>query len=108
MVNEHSAILIDAKRDFSVESFLSAINMQDDTDYSFHRYSDTVYLFAQPSTIDMLTDPNHPLMVDSDRFGAVEPLVAGKHVSFVSRVDPDASMDEVVSNFVAQTDIFVL
>jgi hypothetical protein len=108
MVNQSSAILIDANKNFSVDGFLSSINMQDDTDYTFHKYSENIYVFGQPSTIDMLLDPSHTTLAQSDRFAAVQPLVAGKHVSFLSRVNPDATLDPTVSAFVAQTDMFVL
>jgi hypothetical protein len=76
MVNQSSAILIDANKNFSVDGFLSSINMQDDTDYTFHKYSENIYVFGQPSTIDMLLDPSHTTLAQSDRFASVQPLVA--------------------------------
>lgn len=82
--------------------------MQDDTDYTFYRYDDNIYVFAQPNTIDMMTDPSHRSITTSDRFVQIEPLIAGKHVALVSRVNPDVDLDPVISDFVAQTDVFVL
>jgi hypothetical protein len=108
LINQSSAILLHPKKSFSSESFLSMINMQDSTDYTFHRYEDGVYVFGQPSTIDMMLSDNYRSIKTSPRFSIIGPLLKGWHIHFLSRVDPNASTDPTVATFVSQTDVFLV
>ena len=109
LVGQNSAILVDANSRFSATDFLADINMQDDTDYSFHQYDDSTYLFAQPQTIDILVQYGTDSIADSPDFDRFASLVAGNSVSLVSRVNPEAAiLEDTIRDFIAQTDIFVL
>jgi len=108
LINQSSAILLHPKKSFSSETFLSMINMQDSTDYTFHRYNDGVYVFGQPSTIDMMLSDNYRSIKTSPRFSIIGPLLKGWHIHFLSRVNPNASDDPTIATFVSQTDMFLL
>lgn len=110
VVNQYSAILIDAKKWFVPQDFLAMINIQDDTDYLFEKISDSIYIFAQPDTLAMVTNSSNVSIVDSENFAIVEPLVLDKDVVFISRVDPTAAPigDATVEAFISQTDSFVV
>lgn len=86
------------------------INIQDDTDYLFEKISDSIYIFAQPDTLAMVTNSSNVSIVDSENFAIVEPLVLDKDVVFISRVDPTAAPigDATVEAFISQTDSFVV
>jgi len=110
VINQYSAILIDAKKEFVPQDFLAMINIQDDTDYLFEKINDSIYIFAQPDTLTMINNPNNTSMIDSEKFDIVKPLVVGKDVVFISRVDPNAAPigDATVEAFISQTDSFVV
>lgn len=110
IVNQYSAILIDAKKGFVPQDFLAMINIQDDTDYLFEKYSDNIYIFAQPNTLELIKNENNKSIMDGTWFAVMKPLVAGKDVVFISRVDPTAAPigDATVEAFISQTDSFVV
>lgn len=63
IVNQYSAILIDAKKDFVPQDFLATINIQDDTDYLYEKITDTIYIFAQPNTLALINSDNNTSIV---------------------------------------------
>lgn len=40
------------------------INIQDDTDYLFEKYSDNIYIFAQPNTLDIINSDSNTSIAD--------------------------------------------
>ena len=110
IVNQYSAILIDAKKWFVPQDFLAMINIQDDTDYLFEKVSDTIYIFAQPNTLEIINSDNNTSITEGTGFVVMKPLVMGKDVIFISRVDPNAAPidDATVESFISQTDSFVV
>jgi hypothetical protein len=110
IVNQYSAILIDAKKWFVPQDFLALINIQDDTDYLYEKVSDTIFIFAQPNTLAQINSDSNTSIIQSEWFAIMKPLVAGKDVVFISRVDPNAAPigDATVEAFISQTDSFVV
>lgn len=86
------------------------INIQDDTDYLFEKVSDTIYIFAQPNTLEIINSDNNTSITEGTGFVVMKPLVMGKDVIFISRVDPNAAPidDATVESFISQTDSFVV
>lgn len=110
VINQYSAILVDAKKWFVAQDFLAMINIQDDTDYLFEKITDTIYIFAQPNTLDLINSDTNTSITEGTGFAVMQPLVLGKTVVFISRVDPNAAPigDATVEAFISQTDAFVV
>lgn len=105
-----SAILVDGTKNFEPNQFLSVINQQDDTDYSYHKYDKDIYIFATPDTIDQLTSAERQLLINTDGFNKIKPLVVWQDIVVISRVDPNAApiADENIAQFVSRSDAFVI
>jgi len=41
------------------QDFLAMINIQDDTDYLFEKYNDSIYIFAQPNTLEIINSDSN-------------------------------------------------